>query len=88
MAVYVDFGLCCFKFMCNYKFGLNSQMTQCTLFKIYIVNIWDMLVFSNRTHAGSIYPSTASLTIYLLVTSADNFCKQVGTRSGPTFCRA
>ena len=28
------------------------------------------------------------LTIYLLVLSADNFCKQFGPRSGLTKCRA
>ena len=29
-----------------------------------------------------------SLTLYLLVSSADNFCKQFGPRSGPTKCQA
>ena len=28
------------------------------------------------------------LTLYLLVSSGDNFCKQFGFRSGPTKCRA
>ena len=28
------------------------------------------------------------LTLYLLMSSADNFCKQFGPRSGPTKCRA
>ena len=28
------------------------------------------------------------LTQYLLVSSSDNFCKQFGSRSGPTKCRA
>ena len=28
------------------------------------------------------------LTLYLLVSPADNLCKQFGPRSGPTFCRA
>ena len=29
-----------------------------------------------------------TLTLYLLVPSADNFCKQIGPRSGPTKCLA
>ena len=29
-----------------------------------------------------------SLTLYLLVSSADKFCKQFGPRLGPTTCRA
>ena len=28
------------------------------------------------------------LTLYRLVSSDDNFCKQFGSRSGPTECRA
>ena len=28
------------------------------------------------------------LTLYLIVSSADNFCKKFGARSGPTKCRA
>ena len=28
------------------------------------------------------------LSLYLLVSSADNFCKQFGPRSGPTKCQA
>ena len=31
---------------------------------------------------------TQKLTLYLLVSSADNLCKQLGSRSGPTFGRA
>ena len=33
-------------------------------------------------------PQTEHLTLYLLASSADNFCKQFGPRSGPTKCRA
>ena len=32
--------------------------------------------------------NNCELTLCLLVLSADNFCKQFGTRSGPTKCRA
>ena len=31
---------------------------------------------------------TAFLTLYLLMSSADNFCKQFGPSTGPTECRA
>ena len=37
---------------------------------------------------GQIIHKIVALTLYLLVSSADNLCKQFGPRSGPTKCRA
>ena len=34
------------------------------------------------------YTLNQPLTLYFLVSYADNFCKQIGPRSGPTECRA
>ena len=37
---------------------------------------------------GILMKLLVSLTFYLLVSSANNLCKQFGPRSGPTICRA
>ena len=41
------------------------------------------IILKNFTHVGCRW----SLTLSLLILSADNICKQLGPRSGPTLCR-
>ena len=44
-------------------------------------------VHVSRQNSG-IFPRTEAVLIYLLVSSADNFCKQLGPRPGPKECLA
>ena len=52
--------------------------------------ITSKLYKQNKSLAHNMYQlhSYILFTLYLLVSSADNFCKQFGPRSVPTKCRA
>ena len=47
-----------------------------------------MTAFEMHTNNGKPFLVFFRSTLYLLVSSADNLCKQFGPRSGPTKCRA
>ena len=51
------------------------------------VQSWDQLRVGVLTHchAYPYYHTHSFLTLCLLLSSADNLCKQFGPRSGPTF---
>ena len=76
---------------------LNSALFQCFLEPLKKVQVEGFLMYAEPSDIFSnldelCYVSTVlsllAITLCMTVSSADNICKQFGSTSGPTFCRA